>query len=80
MEVNSVNVKKREKEIEDIIVKYDDGSEDVVSKGMLITLSEDDDVANLNMKFADFTREDLVTVAYAFLEMSAKLGLLEDIQ
>jgi hypothetical protein len=47
---------------------------------MLITLSEDDDVANLNMKFADFTREDLVTVAYAFLEMSAKLGLLEDIQ
>ncbi len=65
------------KDIEKIIVKYDDGTEKEISKGVIITLNknENQDEEKMTFEFADIKRNELANILYGVIQMGNKIGL-----
>lgn len=65
------------KDIERIIVKYDDGTEKEISKGVIITLNknENQDEEKMTFEFADIKRNELANILYGVIQMGNKIGL-----
>ena len=65
------------KDIERIIVKYDDGTEKEISKGVIITLSknENQDEEKMTFEFADIKRNELANILYGVIQMGNKIRL-----
>ena len=65
------------KDIERIIVKYDNGTEKEISKGVIITLNknENQDEEKMTFEFADIKRNELANILYGVIQMGNKIGL-----
>lgn len=65
------------KDIERIIVKYDDGTEKEISKGVIITLNknENQDEEKMTFEFADIKRNELANILYGVIQMGNKIRL-----
>lgn len=79
LETKSFEVKDNTKDIEQIVVKYSDGTEKVINRGMVLTMQADGEDTDLTMEFAKCSGQDLSVIAYGFLEMSVKMGLLDEL-
>lgn len=68
--MSDVNVKES-KEIEKIIIINDDGSEEVIEKGMISSLKlSDDSNVELNLRFVNLTLEEINKIIYGINLMS----------
>ena len=67
------------KDIEKIIVKYDDGTEKKINKGVIITLNknENQDEEKMTFEFADIKRNELANILYGVIQMGNKIGLFD---
>lgn len=69
---------KEENNVDQIIVKYDDGTERVIRKGAVIEYKEEGKEGTLTFEFADIKGEELASIIYGVTEMGVKMGMFED--
>lgn len=74
-----MKMKEKEKDIQKIIIKYDDGTEKEIEKGVVITdkVIEDGDY-NLTFEFANMQGSELVTIIFGVTEMGVNIGLFDE--
>lgn len=74
------NMKKTTKEnnVEKVIIKYDDGTEREIEKGLAIEYKTEGEEGTLTFEFADIRGEELSSIIYGVTEMGVKMGMFED--
>ena len=68
----------KEKNITNIVIKYDDGTEREISKGTVVEYNLDGEKANLEFEFKDCNGKDLVNIVYGVMEMGVNMGMFND--
>nr|KEH88853.1 hypothetical protein Z964_p0014 [Clostridium novyi A str. GD211209] len=73
---------KKDKNIEQLVVKYDDGTEKVIKKGAIVELgnNENEEEQTLSMEFADCKGIDLTSIVLGFVQMGAEMGLFNNLE
>lgn len=69
---------KEENDVDQIIVKYDDGTERVIRKGAVIEYKEEGEEGTLTFEFVDISGKELTSIIYGATEMGVKMGMFED--
>ncbi|MEX0083533.1 hypothetical protein AB2T90_13970 [Clostridium butyricum] len=69
---------KEEKNVKNIVIKYDDGTEREINKGAVVEYDTDGEKANLGFEFKDCSGKDLVNIVYGVMKMGANMGLFND--
>ena len=67
----SAEINKSDKSIQEIVIKYVDGTEETVSKGFVGELAEENSQAELTMNFVGMSGEDMQTVLYCMIKLAA---------
>jgi hypothetical protein len=74
---------KRQKEsmVEKIIVKYEDGTEKEITKGLVITddIDEEQD-HHLTFEFADMKGDEVANIVFGVMEMGSEMGLFDNLE
>lgn len=70
---------KKDNNVEQIVIKYDDGTERIISKGVIVELgnSEGKEEQTLSMEFADCKGTDLTTIILGFVQMGVEMGMFD---
>lgn len=73
-----MKINDREVNVEKIVIKYEDGAEKEIGKGIVITDSiiEDGD-HKLVFEFANIKGTELATIIFGVTEMGVKMGLFD---
>ena len=61
-----------------ITVKYDNGEEKDITKGLIITVKEEGEESNLTFEFANIEGRELAIILYGVIQMGVEMGLLGD--
>lgn len=70
----------KEPMLEKIILKYKDGTEKEISKGVVINNSIlENKECELEMEFANIKRTELENIVYAILQMGCEMGILDSL-
>ena len=69
---------KEEKNVTNIVIKYDDGTEREINKGAVVEYNTDGEKANLGFEFKDCNGKDLINIVYGVMEMGANMGMFKD--
>ncbi|EDS77378.1 hypothetical protein [Clostridium massiliodielmoense] len=71
--------KQKESLVQRIVLKYEDGTEKEIDKGVVITLGKEDVEGNTNLaiEFADCKKKDLATVIWGVMNMADEMGMLD---
>lgn len=72
---------KKDNMVEKIIVKYDDGTEKEIKKGLVIT--DDIDVYNdhnLTFEFADMRGSEIANIIFGVMQMGSEMGLFDNLE
>lgn len=70
-----------ENHVEKIIVKYEDGTESEILKGVVITDSDNEDESrNLVFEFVNTTGEGLANIIFGVVELGTKMGLFDGLE
>lgn len=69
---------KNEKNVRNIVIKYDDGTEREINKGAIVEYDTDGENANLRFEFKDCNGKDLVNIVYGVMEMGVNMGMFND--
>lgn len=69
---------KRKVDVEKIIVKYVDGTEKEIDKGVILTLKEQGEEARITMEFASISGTEFGIIAYGFLQACHEIDVLDD--
>lgn len=67
-----------EKNVTNIVIKYDDETEREIKKGAVVEYNSDGEKANLGFEFKDCNGKDLVNIVYGVMEMGANMGLFNE--
>ncbi|WP_039241172.1 hypothetical protein [Clostridium botulinum] len=70
--------KQKESLVQKIVLKYEDGTEKEIDKGVVITLGKEDTEGNTNLsiEFADCKKKDLATIIWGVMNMADEMGML----
>lgn len=74
--------KKKESLVENIVLKYEDGTEKKINKGVIITVGEVDSEGDttMNFEFANCKGEDLTSIIWGVMNMADEMGMLDNIK
>ena len=70
-----LTVNKTDNNIEKIVIKYDDGTEKEINKGVIITDDVNGDDHKLTFEFANVTGEEVADIVYGVTDMGIQIGL-----
>lgn len=68
-------VETEEKDIENFVVNYTDGTQRVIDKGFFCEINEGKEEATLSFLMAHCRGEDIATIVYGCVELGYKMGL-----
>lgn len=72
-------INKKENNLDKIVLKYDDGTEKEISKGVVITLnSVDEDESTLNFEFAHMKGNELTDIILGVMQMGVEIGIFNE--
>lgn len=73
--------KQKDNNVEKIIVKYDDGTEKEIKKGVIITDKINEDLDhNLTFEFADMKGNELANIVFGVMQMGSEMGLFDNLE
>lgn len=73
-------IKDKEVSAEKIIVKYEDGTEKEINKGVVICDSVNEDLDHtMTMEFVNISGQEFSNLIFAILNMAGEMGLFKDI-
>jgi len=65
-------------EVESIVIRYSDGIEKEIRKGMALTVQDEGDNAHISMEFLGCNKTDVGMMVEGFVEMGMRMGLFGD--
>ena len=72
-------INEKENNLEKIVLKYDDGTEKEISKGVAITLNSiNEDEKTLNFEFAHIGGSELTDIILGVMQMGVEIGIFNE--
>lgn len=68
----------KEKEIKEIVVYYDDGTEETINKGFIGNMKENDGNIDMVFTMCHISGKDLENIVWGILQLGDKLGMFDD--